>query len=364
MKLKLLALAFVLLIQGSLIEAAENIAYKRTVTATSIESSQYKAEYAVDGDGNTRWSSQSYDNQNFIVDLWKVYTVATVKIHWEAAYATQFQIQVSTDNNSWKTVYENYEAKGGTMSIKFTPSKAQFVKIYLIKRATVYGFSIIEFEIYEDSGHVPLDNLVGKTFFFLGSSVTYGYAAGGVSFVEYIAERNDCTSVKEAVSGTTLVDNGPSSYVQRMKNNLNKQQKCDHFICQLSTNDASQNKPLGTIGSSYNINDFDTSTICGAIEYIIAYVKQTWNCPISFYTNTYYANGKYEEMINALYKIKDKWGIGIIDLYNNEEMRKVSPEDKKRWMADDVHPTSAGYLEWWTPVFEDYLQNYVYYDEE
>ena len=151
MKQNLLGLLIIVLIQCSLIKAGENIAYKRTVTATSVESSQYKAEYAVDADGNTRWSSQNYDNQNFIVDLWQVYNVGSVVIAWEAAYASQFQVQVSTDNNSWKTVYENYEAKGGKMTITFNTVQAQFVKLYLIKRATENGFSIIEFEIYEGS---------------------------------------------------------------------------------------------------------------------------------------------------------------------------------------------------------------------
>ena len=152
MKPKLLSIFIILLIQGVLIEAGENIAYKRTCTATSIESSNYKAEYAVDADGNTRWSSQNYDQQNLIVDLWQVYTIGQVKINWEAAYASQFQVQVSTDYSTWTTVYENYQAKGGQMTINFSAVKAQYVKIYCIKRATENGFSIIEFEIYESSG--------------------------------------------------------------------------------------------------------------------------------------------------------------------------------------------------------------------
>ena len=359
---KLLVTIFIILIQGISLQRGENIAYKRTVKATSIESEEYKPEYAVDADGNTRWSSEHYDKQNFIVDLWSVHTVASVKIHWESAYASQFQLQVSTDNSSWKTVYENYESKGGIMIINFSPVEAQYVKIYCIKRATEYGFSIYEFEIYENNSdsQVPLSNIKGKTFFFLGSSVTYGYAAGGVSFVEYIEQRNECICKKEAVSGTTLVDNGESSYVRRMVNNLSKDEKCDHFICQLSTNDASQNKPLGRISESKNLEDFDTSTIYGAIEYIICYVKQTWKCPVSFYTNTYYENDNYKAMVTALYELKDKWDIGIIDLYNNKEMRSVSESDYAKYMADNIHPTSEGYLQWWTPVFEEYLQNFDY----
>jgi len=202
-----------------------------------------------------------------------------------------------------------------------------------------------------------LSNIQGRTFFFLGSSVTYGSASGGVSFADYIARRNNCTSVKEAVSGTTLVDNGSSSYVQRMINNMDKSAKPDHFICQLSTNDASQGKPLGSMSASYNLADFDTSTIYGAMEYIICYAQQTWNCPVSFYTGTYYNSANYQAMVDALYQLKGKWGIGIIDLWNNQAMRNISADLKAAYMADDIHPTARGYEEWWTPVFEDYLQN-------
>ena len=47
----------------------ENIAYKRTITASSVESDEYLASNAVDGDGTTRWASEFADNQNLIVDL-------------------------------------------------------------------------------------------------------------------------------------------------------------------------------------------------------------------------------------------------------------------------------------------------------
>ena len=129
----------------------ENIAYKRTITASSVESDEYLASNAVDGDGTTRWASEFADNQNLIVDLWQSYTISTVKVAWEATYASQFQVQVSNDNTTWTTVYENYNATGGTQTIEFTPVSARYVKIYCIKRATEYGFSIYEFEIYKDS---------------------------------------------------------------------------------------------------------------------------------------------------------------------------------------------------------------------
>lgn len=123
----------------------------------------------------------------------------------------------------------------------------------------------------------------GKTVIFLGSSVTYGSASGGVSFADYIEKRDGCEMIKSAVSGTTLVESGIDSYVSRLKK-LDAE-KADLLVCQLSTNDASQKKELGKIIESKNLNDFDTKTVAGAIEYIICYSKEKWNCPVIFYTN-------------------------------------------------------------------------------
>ncbi|TYP76734.1 glycosyl hydrolase [Paenibacillus methanolicus] len=124
-----------------------NLAYGRPVTVSSSESA-HPGSNAVDANGNTRWSSGFADNQNFIVDLGSPQTVSSVLIKWEAAYATQFQIQTSTDNVTWTTRYENYNATGGTSSISFPAVTARYVKMFGIKRATAYGFSIWEFEVY------------------------------------------------------------------------------------------------------------------------------------------------------------------------------------------------------------------------
>ena len=209
-----------------------------------------------------------------------------------------------------------------------------------------------------DPGPQPPFSLDGKTFIFLGSSVTYGSASNGWSMADYIAENNDCTVHKWAKSGTTLVDNGADSYVQRMLNTLKRVRKCDHFIVQLSTNDATQNKPLGKLSDSMNKEDFDTSTIMGAIEFIIATAKETYGCEVSFYTGTRYNSTAYQNMINALYQIAKKWDIGIIDLWADREMNKVSAADRQRYMSDDIHPTRVGYEEWWGPKFQEHLEQY------
>ena len=191
--------------------------------------------------------------------------------------------------------------------------------------------------------------LKDKNIVFLGSSVTLG--DNGWSMCEYISETQGSNTVKWAVNGTTLADVTAYSYVSRLKRNAPKQNVCDCFVCQLSTNDSRGDIPLGEISASENAESFNVKTIIGAIEFIIAYAKEKWNCPVVFYTGTYMDNEKYQKMVDVLLKLKEKWNIAVIDLWNDSEMRAVSAEDYEKYMRDPVHPTKLGYVEWWGPKF-------------
>lgn len=196
-----------------------------------------------------------------------------------------------------------------------------------------------------------------KKIIFLGSSVTYGAAAMGKSFIEDLEEKDGIVAVKEAVSGTLLVDEDMEdgkSYIARLQT-IDQNQQVDAFVCQLSTNDATHNKPLGAITESYGLETFDTKTVAGAIEFIIAYAKQTWHCPVVFYTGTRYDSKQYQKMVALLWAIQEKWQIDVIDLWNDPVMNQVTADDYKRYMEDPIHPTRDGYREWWFPKFEEGL---------
>ncbi|MBR6381644.1 MAG: SGNH/GDSL hydrolase family protein [Lachnospiraceae bacterium] len=199
---------------------------------------------------------------------------------------------------------------------------------------------------------------MSRRIIFLGSSVTYGSAAGGISFADLICEKNGFDMIKEAVSGTTLADTDEQSYVRRLR-----QIDCesaDLFICQLSTNDAAQGIPLGNVSDTRNPDAFDVNTVAGAIEYILAYVTEKWHCPMAFYTGTRFDSEAYAEMVSLLEQIAEKWNIRIIDLWNEPAFQSVSPADYSRYMEDPVHPTLAGYREWWAPYIEKYILEMLY----
>ena len=201
-----------------------------------------------------------------------------------------------------------------------------------------------------------IDNpLKGKNICVLGSSVVYGYVSEECSVAEYLNARLGCNYTKEAVSGTTLVDSGKLSYVSRLKK-LDKTEHYDLFICQLSTNDATKGKPLGEIAADDN---FDTSTVTGAIEYIINYARNTWNCPVAFFTGSHYDSEEYDAMVSRLLELKEIYNIGVIDLWNGESFNSISENERKIYMSDDVHPTKAGYRDWWGPEMEKQLLGYL-----
>lgn len=201
--------------------------------------------------------------------------------------------------------------------------------------------------------------LAGKNVLFLGSSVTYGSASLRQGIPEYFAARFGCEYTKEAVSGTTLVDNGKNSYVQRLLNNVDANASYDLLVCQLSTNDASKEMPLGEISDSKELGSFDTSTITGAMEYIICYAQETWGCTVVFYTGARYDSEAYMAMVARVLELEEKWSIKVLDLWNSEDFNNISDTDRELYMYDNIHPTKAGYRNWWCPEMERQLLEFL-----
>lgn len=185
--------------------------------------------------------------------------------------------------------------------------------------------------------HLP-DYLTTKTVIFLGSSVTYGFASDGVSFADYLCERHDFSMVKEAVTGTTLVDTDSQSYISRMKAIESKE--CDLFICQLSTNDASLKLPFEDIEA--------------AIDYVIEYVKNKWNCQLAFFTNPRYESAEYEAMVELIKDKSKTHKFLLMNMWDDEEINKKIADKPDYYMADPIHPKKEGYLELFTPFMESF----------
>lgn len=202
----------------------------------------------------------------------------------------------------------------------------------------------------------PASPLKGKKIIFLGSSVMAGTMAMNESVCDYLQKEDGVIAYKEALAGTSMVDKdqmGPS-FIKRM-HTIPADFEADLFVCQLSTNDFSQNMPLGKIAESFDRKDFDTLTIAGAIEYIISYARETWQCPILFYSGTKFNGELYRQMVDLLLAIKEKWNINVLDLWNDVDLSTMEDSVYDLYMSDPIHPTRAGYKLWWTPFFRQRL---------
>ncbi|WP_425281129.1 cellulase family glycosylhydrolase [Paenibacillus jilunlii] len=144
--------------------AATNIAANKTATASSSEDSTKTQDRAVDGNASTRWSSNYSDPQWISVDLGSPNNVSGVKLNWEVAYAKAYQIQVSADNSNWTTVYSTTTGDGGIDHISFAATNARYVRMYGTQRATEYGYSLWDFEVYSDSGPVDTGIISGAVY--------------------------------------------------------------------------------------------------------------------------------------------------------------------------------------------------------
>ena len=132
-------------------QAATLLSQGMPATASSVESASFPASAAVDGNTGTRWSSAASDPQWLQVDLGTSSTISQVVLEWEAAYATAFQLQTSTDGTNWTTIYSTTTGAGGNQTLSVTGT-GRYVRMYGTARATQYGYSLWEFGVYTTTG--------------------------------------------------------------------------------------------------------------------------------------------------------------------------------------------------------------------
>ncbi|MFI6100944.1 discoidin domain-containing protein [Lentzea sp. NPDC051213] len=125
----------------------------KPTTTSSVEAATFGGANAVDGDPTTRWASrEGVDPQWIAVDLGGNATISKVKLSWEAAYASSYQIQTSTNGTSWSTKKSLTGQNGGIDETSLSAT-GRYVRIYGTKRGTPYGYSLFELEVWGSSNN-------------------------------------------------------------------------------------------------------------------------------------------------------------------------------------------------------------------
>jgi hypothetical protein len=124
------------------------LSQSRPATASSSEGGGYGAGAAFDGSTGTRWSSAAADPQWIQVDLGATYTINRVRLVWEAAYGSAYQIQTSPNGTTWTNARSVTGGNGGEDDNTGLSASARYVRIHGTTRATAWGYSLFTFEVY------------------------------------------------------------------------------------------------------------------------------------------------------------------------------------------------------------------------
>jgi hypothetical protein len=119
----------------------------RPVVASSVETTAFPATLAVDGNTGTRWSSVFSDPQWIYVDLGSARNVTRVVLNWEAAYGSAYQLQSSNDAVNWSTFFTTTTGNGAVDDLAVSAS-GRYIRMNGTTRATAWGYSLWEFQVY------------------------------------------------------------------------------------------------------------------------------------------------------------------------------------------------------------------------
>ncbi len=133
------------------------IGAKVTVSSTSKgDDGEAGAEALVDGNLTTRWSSEYSSPQRITIELEKARSIAKIRLYWESAFATKYNILVSQDGEGWTPAHFFFrvgakrDARIDTCDMKFV--KAKHIMIELNERVNKeWGYSLYEVEVLADT---------------------------------------------------------------------------------------------------------------------------------------------------------------------------------------------------------------------
>ncbi|MFF7074059.1 discoidin domain-containing protein [Streptomyces pseudovenezuelae] len=131
--------------------ADTNLSQGRTATSSTIENAGTPASAAVDGNTGTRWSSAASDDQWLQVDLGTTASISQVVINWETAYGKDYKIQASNDGSAWTDLRSVTGGDGGTDTLDVS-GQGRYVRLLGIHRATQWGYSTWEFQVFGTTG--------------------------------------------------------------------------------------------------------------------------------------------------------------------------------------------------------------------
>lgn len=139
-----------------------NLAYGKPANCSTFVGGN-QARCVNDENMSTRWESQHLDNQWIEIDLESAYLLNRAVLEWEGAYSEIYGVAISFDGERWWNIHREENGSGGHEEILINDIPARMVRLNCEKRATAWGNSLYEMQLYaksrfsmEDDGEAPV----------------------------------------------------------------------------------------------------------------------------------------------------------------------------------------------------------------
>jgi len=151
-------------INGHVMVGYSNLVKDHSVTVSSVRAdSGNVGALAVDGNFASRWESEWSDNQELTIDLGSNQYIDSMILRFESVYPESYRIKTKRSGDLlWSTAVDYVVGvPENSTYVPLAPRIAWYIRIVFPKRATEWGISVREVEVYNQTAMgMPLDTTV------------------------------------------------------------------------------------------------------------------------------------------------------------------------------------------------------------
>lgn len=206
----------------------------------------------------------------------------------------------------------------------------------------------------------------GKTIVAFGDSIIAGWGwKEGTGIVQPLKEKYpDGTWINNAESGANIAISNNPAHTPIISQIRSYTGQPDAIIFDGGVNDLNNNIAMGNISDSYDSN-YDTTTICGAMESALQYVMDTFPLAVKLYIipHSFSKNNYVDSVHEKMIEICKKWNMPYLDMRKCAQIAMTSKNKSKytrnanTGVGDGVHPVESWYRTFYSPVVDQKLRS-------
>lgn len=207
----------------------------------------------------------------------------------------------------------------------------------------------------------------GKTIVAFGDSIIAGWGwKEGTGIIQPLKEKYpDATWINKAESGANMAVTSSPAHTPIVNQITSYTGAADAIIFDGGVNDINNNITMGNIADSYDSN-YDTTTICGAMESVLQYIMDTYPLSVKLYIipHSFAKNNSYLDPVHAkMIEICKKWNMPYLDMRKFSQIAMTANNKSKytrnasTGVGDGVHPTEAWYRTFYAPLVDRRLRD-------